>query len=60
MSIVSHPANKNYRDHFEETFGKKAEPKTDTVVEGWTCRCGTWNATVAFPTMCWKCGKLRG
>lgn len=27
MPIVSHPANANYRDNFDETFGKKEEPQ---------------------------------
>ncbi len=25
MAIVSQPTNQNYRDHFDETFGKKEE-----------------------------------
>jgi hypothetical protein len=27
MAIVTHPANKNYRSNFDETFGRK--PKTE-------------------------------
>ena len=34
MSIVSHPANKNYRDNFDAVFGKKRlRPRTDTDLE---------------------------
>jgi hypothetical protein len=35
MTIVSHPTNANYRDNFDDTFGKKieAEEIDDTLVE---------------------------
>jgi hypothetical protein len=28
VSIVSHPTNKNYRDNFDATFGKKEKPSS--------------------------------
>ena len=41
MSIVSHPANKNYRDNFDETFGSKPERPNDDEPQGFYCRgCG--------------------
>ncbi len=33
MAIVSHPTNKNYRDNFEETFGKKDEEVVEDQTE---------------------------
>lgn len=34
MAIVSHPSNKNYRNNFEEIFGKK-KPESDNDVPRW-------------------------
>jgi hypothetical protein len=33
MSIVSHPANQNYRDNFDEVFGKKERPAAENAAD---------------------------
>jgi hypothetical protein len=43
VSIVSHPANKNYLDHYTETFG----PKPKRLNE-----CRIYNTTCPMPAAC--------
>jgi hypothetical protein len=43
VSIVSHPANKNFRDNFDETFG----PKPKRLNE-----CRIYNTTCLMPELC--------
>jgi hypothetical protein len=43
--IVSHVANKNYRDNWESTFGEKAKemPEAPALPNTWRCECGRRN-----------------
>ncbi len=43
MSIVSHPANKNYRDNFAEVFGQKPKRPNE---------CKVYNTTCPTPELC--------
>jgi hypothetical protein len=43
VSIVSHPANKNFRDNFDQTFGPKPKRPNE---------CRIYNTTCPTPELC--------
>jgi hypothetical protein len=62
MTIVSHPANKNYRDNYpfkdkfeEDLRREKGREERKEFGDAWKCRvCGELNDLSSYT--CWYCG----